>query len=551
MSHFIENPILEGFNPDPSILRVDKDFYIATSTFEWLPGVQIHHSRDLIHWELITHAITRKSQLDLIGCESSGGVWAPCLSYKEGIYYLIYSNVKSYKGAHKDVHNYLIMAEDVEGPWTDPVYLNSSGFDPSLFHDDDGKKWLLNMLWDHSKYKIDINSVCDVENNQAEHETIKDCFAGIVLQQYDPSAQKLIGPIHNIFEGTPIGLVEGPHLYKRNGYYYLMTAEGGTFYSHAVTMSRSKQITGPYEPDPGNPILTSMNNPELRLQKAGHASLTDTLAGRWYMAHLCGRPILPSCRCILGRETALQECFWTNEGWLRVVGGGEPSDKAPAAEFVPDTVKDNNCIDDFDQPELNINFSTLRDYCDSSWLSLTERPSYLRLYGRESLESRYQQSLIARRIQSFSTKTTISVEFEPLCFQQMAGLIYLHDIKNYYYLRISRDKDNGKNLKVVYCDNGSYFELDQTLVEIEDARSIYLSGLLQHGSLVFSYSYGQENWIELPAKLDATKLSDEYSQEGKFTGAFVGMCVQDFSGAKIFADFDYFIYELRSPNNGD
>src|SRR6476620_4261138 len=208
MPSTIRNPILRGFNPDPSIVRVGDDYYIANSTFEWFPGVQIHHSKDLVNWQLLTHPLTRTSQLDMLGNPSSGGIWAPDLSYADGLFWLIYTDVKSWHGAFKDTHNYLVTAPAITGPWSDPVYLNSSGFDPSLFHDDDGRKWLVNMQWD---YRKGTNS-----------------FSGILLQQYSVAERKLVGPAKNIFKGTPLRLTEAPHLYRRGGYYYLLTAEGGT-----------------------------------------------------------------------------------------------------------------------------------------------------------------------------------------------------------------------------------------------------------------------------------------------------------------------------------
>jgi xylan 1,4-beta-xylosidase len=224
----IQNPILRGFNPDPSILRVENDFYIAVSTFEWFPGVLIHHSKDLANWELVAAPLNRVSQLNMAGNPSSGGIWAPCLSYDNGVFYLIYTDVKSWAdGPFKDTHNYLVTTTDIRGDWSEPIYLNSSGFDPSLFHDNDGRKWLVNMKWDH---------------NPNVHP-----FVGIVLQEYDHEQKKLTGPIKNIFKGTEIQLVEGPHLYKRNGYYYLLTAEGGTGYKHSATLARSQSIDGPYE----------------------------------------------------------------------------------------------------------------------------------------------------------------------------------------------------------------------------------------------------------------------------------------------------------------
>ena len=145
----IQNPILKGFNPDPCICRVGEDYYIATSTFEWFPGVQIHHSKDLKNWQLICHPLNRLSQLNMLGNPDSGGVWAPALSYADGKFWLIYSDMKVVTGAWKDGHNYLVTCDTIDGEWSEPIYLNSSGFDPSLYHDEEsGKKYLLNMVWD-------------------------------------------------------------------------------------------------------------------------------------------------------------------------------------------------------------------------------------------------------------------------------------------------------------------------------------------------------------------------------------------------------------------
>ncbi|MEO1653148.1 MAG: family 43 glycosylhydrolase, partial [Bacteroidota bacterium] len=163
----IRNPILSGFHPDPSIIRVDKDFYLATSTFEWHPGVRIFHSRDLAHWELIAQPLHRLSQLDLRGVPDSGGVWAPCLSYDQGVFYLVYSNVRSFDGVWKDSPNYLVTTRDIRGEWSEPIFLNARGFDGSLFHDQDGKKYYLSMQVDHRQGRL---------------------FGGIILQEYDPAA---------------------------------------------------------------------------------------------------------------------------------------------------------------------------------------------------------------------------------------------------------------------------------------------------------------------------------------------------------------------------
>src|SRR5690349_7346323 len=276
----IRNPILPGFNPDPSIVRVGDDYYIATSTFEWFPGVQLHHSRDLVNWRTLRQPLRRASQLNMLGDPDSCGVWAPCLTYADGLFYLVYTDTKRYGrttaagagGASlRDFHNYLVTSPAIEAEWSDPIYLNATGFDPSLFHDDDGRKYLVQMLWDHRPGR--------------------NRFAGIVLQEYSPAAQRLIGERKIIFEGTAIGFTEGPHLYKRDGYYYLLTAEGGTGWGHAVTLARSREIAGPYELHPHTYLLTSRDRPDAPLQRAGHADLVETEQGETYMVHLCGRPI--------------------------------------------------------------------------------------------------------------------------------------------------------------------------------------------------------------------------------------------------------------------
>lgn len=532
----IVNPILPGFNPDPSIIRAGDDYYIATSTFEWFPGVQLHHSRDLKHWRLLPHPLTRTSQLNMLGNPSSGGVWAPCLSYSDGIFYLVYTDVKSHIGPFKDTHNYLVYASDIEGPWSEPVYLNSSGFDPSLFHDTDGRKWLLNMVWDHRKGR--------------------NRFGGIVIQEYDERQRKLVGPVHNIFRGTSLGLTEGPHLYRRGRYYYLLTAEGGTRYEHAVTMARSESILGPYEVDPANPILTSRFNPGLPLQRAGHADLVETAAGEWYMVHLCGRPLKTSRMCNLGRETAIQQVEWTEDGWLRPVSGGcEPELTAAAPADLPEhpfpeQPPHGTGIDHFDGETLAVHFNTLRVPADESWLTLRERPGYLRLRGRESFSSAHGQSLVARRQQAFTAEAETAVEFEPETYQQMAGLVYYYNARNWYYLRISWDETLGKSLAILTSDQGVYDEpLDQE-ISVDGCERVYLKLTLHYEQAQFYYSLDGSAWTAAGPVLDAGRMSDENAETKRggvlldqgFTGAFIGVCVHDLSGRRLHGDFDYFAY---------
>ncbi|MFG6150291.1 glycoside hydrolase family 43 protein [Halobacillus sp. B23F22_1] len=516
----IENPVLPGYHPDPSILRVEDNYYIAVSTFEWFPGVQIYQSKDLRNWELLGYPLTETSQLDMVGNIDSGGVWAPCLSYSEGKFYLIYTDVKSRRGAFKDTHNYLVTAEDINGPWSDPVYLNSSGFDPSLFHEEDGSKWLLNMIWDHRK---GTNS-----------------FAGIALQEFSVKDNQLVGPIKNIFKGTKLGLTEAPHIYKQRGYYYLVTAEGGTGYNHAVTIARSRNLAGPYEVDPTNPILTSNDDDEL--QKAGHASLVETQEGEWYMAHLCGRPVKEK-KCVLGRETALQKCYWTDDDWIRVENGPSPQVKIKAPDLKPAPVPEQGEQDDFSTTSLKHYWNSLRRPFSEEWMSLHERPGHLRLKGQESMSSLHKQSMVARRLESIHVELETCLDFRPDNFQQMAGLIIYYDTTDYVYLRITHDENNGSVLGIIQSKHGQYDELLKQDISLPIQNYYYLRASIEEERLTFYYSLDGEQWETVVSEIDYTHLSDDDADLIRFTGTFVGMTVQDLSGQLKYADFKYFSYK--------
>ncbi len=529
----ILNPVLRGFNPDPSVLRVGDDYYIATSTFEWFPGVQIHHSRDLVNWRLLTHPLTRVSQLSMRGNGDSGGIWAPCLSYDDGVFYLIYTDVKAFSNvaAFKDTHNYLVTATDILGPWSEPVYLNSSGFDPSLFHDTlegggDGRKWFLNMVWDH---RLGRNP-----------------FGGILLQEFNPETRQLQGPVSNIFHGTSLKVTEGPHLYRRGGWYYLLTAEGGTSYEHAVTLARSRQITGPYEVHPENPVLTAWQRPEALLQKSGHASLVETQDGEWYMAHLCGRPLEPGGErgyCNLGRETALQKLEWGSDDWPRLTGGGNtPRAVVPAPRLRPHPWPETVARDDFDALKLGMDWQTLREPLHENWASLSERPGFLRLRGLESLNSLHRQALVARRLQAFRAEASTVLEFEPQHFQQMAGLAAYYDSRNWVYLRVSRDEVLGKTLNLLTCDAGQPGEPLETEISLEGWTRVHLRVRFARETFQFYYSRDGATWQPIGPAFESWRLSDDYCQGLAFTGTFIGMCVQDLAGTRLHADFDSFEY---------
>ena len=534
----IRNPILTGFNPDPSIVRVGDDYYIATSTFEWFPGVQIHHSRDLVHWRLLTRPLTRASQLNMLGDPDSCGIWAPCLSYSDGLFYLVYTDVKRYgrtsqSGAGgaslRDMHNYVVTSPSIDGEWSDPVYLNSSGFDPSLFHDDDGRKYLVNMLWDHRPGR--------------------NRFGGIVLQEYSAAERRLAGSTHLIFQGTSAGFTEGPHLYKRGDWYYLLTAEGGTGWGHAVTMARSRELTGPYELHPDVHILTARHRPDVELQRAGHADLVETPTGETWLVHLCGRPLRNRGRCTLGRETAIQPMAWSADGWLRTADGKGLPHVEVAAPALPEHVFPAPPMRaDFDAPQLPIDFQWLRSPWPDQLFSLTERPGHLRLYGRETLGSLFRQSLVARRQQAHCFSAATVVDFAPEHFQQMAGLVCYYNSAKFHYLYLSHDETLGKHIRVMSCaPDQVQSDAFSAPVAIPGSDPVHLRVEVDYERLYFAWRVSGGDWRWLPGPLDASILSDEAAPPGtpNFTGAFVGMCCQDLAGTCRPADFDFFDYRER------
>ncbi len=537
----IKNPILPGFNPDPSIVRVGDDYYIATSTFEWFPGVQIHHSRDLIHWRLLTRPLNRASQLNMLGDPDSCGIWAPCLTYADGLFWLIYTDVKRFgrtsvagaSGASmRDFHNYLVTTPRIDGDWSDPVYLNSSGFDPSLFHDDDGRKYLLNMLWDH---RPGANR-----------------FAGIILQEYSVKERKLVGERINIFKGTPLGLTEGPHLYKRNGWYYLLTAEGGTNFNHAVTFARSRNLTGPYELHPETYLLSARHRPDAPLQRTGHADLVETQAGDTYMVYLCGRPLPNRGRCTLGRETAIQKMAWSEDGWLRTLDRqGIPTLETPPSQLPLHPFPPSPMREDFSGPELPLDFQWLRTPYPEELFSLTARPGHLRLFGRETIGSLFRQSLVARRQQSHCFSASTVIEFEPEHFQQLAGLTCYYNVAKFHYLYISHDENVGKHLRVMSSiPDSALTDAFTPHIPIPSGKPVHLRVEVDYDRLHFGYRIAgtHDAWQWLPQQFDASILSDEATTPGfpSFTGAFVGMACQDMAGTGHPADFDFFEYEERA-----
>ncbi|MFD7962926.1 glycoside hydrolase family 43 protein [Streptomyces zaomyceticus] len=548
------NPVLPGFHPDPSILRVGDDYYIATSTFEWLPGVTVHHSRDLVHWRPLGGLLQEPRLLDLAGRPDSGGVWAPCLSYTDGLFHLVYSDVTSLAGAFKDVRNRVTTAPGLAGPWSDPVPFPSHGFDPSLFHDDgpdgDGRSWALWMEWDHRPDRHP--------------------FAGILLQEWDRAKGAATGPVHRVFTGTELAHTEGPHLYRRDGRYYLLTAEGGTSWNHAVTVARARDITGPYEADPAGPLLTSRHHPEAPLQKAGHGSLVETPGGAWYLAHLTARPLTPRGACVLGRETALQRVEWTAEGWPRLAG--EPP--LPGGEALPRTVvpvpvalagpaplpgpppgpvpQPLSVVDPGGDARPAPPWSTLRRHPDPGWIE----PAHdgLRLHGGQSLGSTHGQSLVARRQQATAFDFSVRLTAHPDSPLKMAGLVHYYNTTLWHYLHLTWDDELGRVIRLGTCAHGRYTEPVPPLPAGEGPLELRLAVRGPEGRFSWRPA-GADAWLPVGDALDVTLLSDEGATRGDpdsghytawgFTGAFAGLCAQDLTGGRAPAEFTWPDYRER------
>jgi len=516
----IINPVLTGFHPDPSMICVNGTFYIANSTFEYFPGVAISSSRDLANWENVAAPLDTINILNMTGNPKSGGIWAPCLTYHEGFFYLVFTDVKSWAfGPFKDTPNYIIKAASIEGPWSEPVFINCSGFDPSLFHDEDGRKYIVNMEWDYRK-KEDAQ------------------FTGILLTEIDADTLKPIAEPIKIFKGSERGLVEGPHLYKIDGYYYLITAEGGTSYAHAVTVARSRNIAGPYELHPNTHLISSKDAPEGYLQKAGHGSICKAPDGRWWAAFLCGRPLDDSMRCPLGRETAIAEVVW-EEGWPYLKDGGI----VPPDRFEGYGEKELEKLHsyDFSSSAFKKEFMSLRIPAQYDILE----DGRLRLYGKESLSSVHNQNMLVRRQTDFCFEVETCLELPFNHFQRMAGLLYRYNEENQYYLRIAFNEEKQQQCLGILCfDKGDFsMPLVENEIPVRNGK-LYLRLTVRNKYGEFSYAGEDKHWKVIPYKLDVSILSDEYATPMGFTGAFVGMSCQDMMDRSGYADFYSFNYKV-------
>ena len=480
----IQNPILPGFNPDPCICRKGDDYYLAVSTFEWFPGIPVYHSRDLKNWELYTHVLTDDEKVDLKKLPSAKGIWAPCLTYceEEDMFYVVYGVMNSMNARYFDVDNFMICAKDIRGPWSEPVYLHSSGFDASMFHDTNGKKYIVSLEWETREGYEKPGAICMVE--------------------YDPAKKEIVGYPKRIWRGgTDRGCIEAPHLTKRGEYYYIMCAEGGTGYNHCVTMGRSGNVWGPYEKDP--------YNPDSILQKSGHGSYVELPTGEVYLVHLCSRPFVPELRCTLGRETAIQKMMWTEDNWLRMADGSNLAKMEVPESSLPEyPVEKTPDFDDFDGEELG-NFYYAPRIMPERFADVKARKGYVRLRGQESRTSLNKVSILARKLTSVYARITTKMEF-----------VHKH----------------------CHLENGEKTEFLNTRIPVED-KPIYLRLYIEGRKSWFEWSYDGENYQKIGRIFDTTRFSDEYCKYGEFTGTMVGITCADRVLHKKCADFDFFEYK--------
>jgi xylan 1,4-beta-xylosidase len=531
----LHNPVIRGFAPDPSMVRVGDRYYVATSSFEWFPTIPIHRSRDLAHWEYAGHVDGAVPGDSLAGVPDSGGIWAPSLSWDGDRFWVVYSIVRSVGTPYFDTDTYVCTATEAAGEWSAPRHIASHGFDPALFHDPEGRLWLLNL--------------------QNDHRPGGRRFAGIVLTELDRKTLAPVGDTHLLLQHER--LVEGPKLVHKDGWYYLVLAEGGTGFEHGVLVARSREITGPYELD-DRPLLTSRDDPSLPLQKAGHGEMVQLPDGSWVLSHLTARPLdtPDGPRCPLGRETAIQAVTWDTEGWPRLRYGGPHPSVEVDVSTQPQPLEQLPVSDD----PLGWPWSTLRAAPDPSWADTTVRPGWIRLRGRHGPESRWAHSLLAQRITEHRAEAQVTVEARPTTFTQAAGLVLWYNTESYLALDLTWAEPEGEEqrgqqwrgggrtvLSLVERDEGStrqvaVVDVDADVdVDVERRESAFTIGAtVEDGVARFWCADDGGTRTPVGPELDFTRLSDDHGSRLRFTGAMAGIHAVDLVDAAFTADFTGF-----------
>lgn len=510
MSNY-QNPILRGCYPDPAICRVGEDYFLVTSTFSYFPGIPIFHSRDLVHWKQLGHCLDRKSQLDLAGRGIKDGIWAPGISHNDGLFYVTATHMKKGGGG-----NFIVTSTDAAGPWSDPLWVDQPGIDPSLYFDDEGKCYYLTTHCLPGRSRNDI-----------------------IMSQIDLKTGQRLTEMVPLWTGIGELAPEGPHLYKIGGWYYLMIAEGGTYGGHMENIARSKSLWGPYEACPRNPILTHRNDHHLPIQFAGHADLVELPDGNWWMVHL-------GVRCSsyqkqhLGRETFLVPVSWDKEGWPLVNGGkGFTELEHDSPQLPPHPWTQLPHRDDFDEASLDLRWNHLGNPILDHY-SLSERPGYLRLRGSAStLAGLDSPTFLGRRQQDFVVRASASIEFEPLTENEEAGMVVYMAPEAYYTLSVTLC---GEGREVILKLNLDHL---QTVIARQEVSSGALTLAVDSSKESYTFWFAQSGGAmvrlgEAPVRYLCAEVADT------FTGVYLGLfATGNGSSAKSHADFDWFEYQLQ------
>lgn len=494
-----QNPVIPGFHPDPSVCRVGNDFYLVNSSFQYFPGVPLFHSTDLIHWEQIGNCLTRPSQVELSKASFSGGIYAPTIRYNDGVFYMITTNVT-------DKGNFLVHTTDPRGQWSEPVWLEQGGIDPSLYFED-GKCYL----------------VSNPDN----------C---IHLCEIDPMTGKQLTPSRRIWTGTGGRYPEGPHIYKKDGWYYLLISEGGTEYGHKITIARSKFIDGPYTGNPANPILTHINmNAQLNpIQGTGHADLIQAPDGSWWMIFLAFRT-QNGQHHVLGRETFLAPVRWDEGAWPVVNGDGTVDLQMNVPTLPQQKVEAASVRTDFGNmgPQWVYIRNPKADNYQAKSGKLTLKASPVSLDMTEG-----SPTFIARRQEHMNFTATTSVSLKQASANDEAGLsVYMYE-KAHYDLFIKQNAD-GKQSLVLRYRLGELNHIEKEIPLNKTKVQLRVKGSNDFYS--FEYATDGKNFKSI-AKIEARYLSSETN--GGFTGVMLGMyAVADNEGSKAQSEFYYFDYE--------
>lgn len=502
------SPILPGWYSDPSICTNGKgDYFLATSTFVYFPGVPLFHSRDLVNWKQIGHILTRPSQLvNMQGQGISGGIFAPAISYNphNETYYMVTTNV----GAG----NFYVKTKDPFGEWSDPIMLPEvPGIDPSFFFDEDGKAYIVN------------ND--DAPDNQPEY----DGHRTIRVQEFDVENDKTVGERTILVnkgahpEDNPIW-IEGPHMFKVNGKYFLMSAEGGTGDNHSEVIFRGDSPKGPFTPWKNNPILTQRHLGERPdpVTCAGHAQLIQATEGDWWAVFLACRPIDGQFEN-LGRETFIMPVKWSEDGFPYMTQGNELVPLVLQRNGVKrdDDVTFGNfkIQEDFTEEKLDMQWMTLRAPATELY-SLTEYPGYLRLScGEQKATEKATPALICRRMQHHKFECTTSMLFTPTDEKEAAGILLLKDETHQYFMGMNCNK-NGKCISLWKITQDGNTVLAETALP-DKTESIDLKVVSTGKTYNFYYTIEKGVWKTLAEGVDARHLSS--AEAGGFTGSVIGL----------------------------